>query len=633
MFATAAVVAISSPPAWSAPGDGGMVADSPQLALPQLGSDPTLSFYGSEGIATLTLPVSPGLAPAQLTAVVELPVNLAGGTLTVTQDGRTLTRVVLPNVDRAPITIPLAGAIVTDNAVTLTLRTYLAAADNYCFDPSNPLRLVDVVIGYAGAELPPQTVADFLPPILAQLNLFLPPAPTHGESDAAIRLATAVVAHYGKQNPRVTIAPLDKGLPAPPDPSQPMQRNVIIRESPDTGVSLVGDVGVPALLISGPASELANQTRLMSSGIARLALSSKAVVGPLRTSPQLPADNTTMRLLGQPGVNATALAPQVSIALDQTRFGRSAHNIRVHLQGSYTPLPAGIGGQLVAAINGEAVDHWPADNAGAIDRWVNVPDRLLQRYTNLGVALNISGNTGRCGEFQPITLTIDGDSPIQSLLAQPPIPGGFQALPQALMPRVQIGIGDGFDDARRAVSIMVGLQRLSSLPMDTVVGSVKDAIAADGPAVIVSTAGWTDKTITLPVAVNSSGEITVQNVDGTGEEGKLTLDPGTPFGSLQTMYTNKRTLLIATSNSAPEQVDGLLAWLDGNTERWSRLTGNALIAAPGRDPMLVSTEDAAPPTEATADRSKLYLGIGAGVIAVVAIGTGLILLRNRQSRS
>jgi hypothetical protein len=632
MCAAIVAVAVSSPPAWSAPGDGGMVADSPQLSLPALGADPNLTFYGSEGIATLTLPVPPGLAPTELTAVVELPVNLGSGTLTVTQDDRTLARVPLPNVDRAPIVIPLAGVTVTDNAVTLTLRSYLVAGDNYCFDPSNPLRLVDVGIGYAGSELPPQTVADFLPPILAQLNLFLPPAPTHGESDAAIRLATAVVAHYGKQNTRVTISPLDKSQPAPPDPSLPMQRNVVIRESPDTGVSLVGDIGVPALMISGPAAELANQTRLMSSGIDRLALSSKAVVGPLRTSPQLPADSTTMRLLGQPGVNATALAPQVSIALDQTRFGRSAHDIRVHLQGSYTPLPTGIGGQLVAAINGEAIDHWPADSTGTIDRWVNVPDRLLQRYTNLGVALNISGNTGRCGEFQPITLTIDGDSPIQSLLATPPVPGGFQALPQALMPRVDVGIGDGFDDARRAVSIMVGLQRLSSLPMDTVVGSVKDAIASGGPAVLVATAGWTDKTITLPVAINATGDITVQNVDRTGDEGKLTLDPGQPFGSLQTMYAGKRTLLIATSNNAPDQVDGLLAWLDGNTERWSRLTGNALITAPGRDPMLVSTETAAAPAEAAAGGSTIYLGIAAGVVALVAVGAGLILLRNRRSR-
>ncbi len=634
MCATAVAVGISSPAAWSAPGDGGLVADAPRLSLQQVGTDPVLAFYGTEGVTSITVPVPLGLVPGDLSAVVELPVNLGSGTLTVTQDNRTLSRVVLPDVDRVPITIPLDGVAVVDNAVTLTLRSYLSPLPGYCLDPTNPLRLVDAVIGYLGVESAPQTIADFLPPVLQQLNLFVSPVPTRAESDAAIRLSTAVVAHYGKQNPAVTISPLPQGEVAPLDPSLPMQRNIVIRESPDIGVALVGDIGVPALSISGPASELTNQSRLMSSGIGRLALSSKAVVGPLRSSPQLAADNTTMRQLGQPGVNATALSPQVSIALDQTRLGRPAHDIRVHLQGSHTPLPSEVGGQLVVAIGGEVIDRWPADNTGTINRWVDIPDRLLQRYTNLGVALNISGNTGRCGEFQPITLTIDGDSPIQSSLSTPPVPGGFQALPQAFMPRVQIGIGDGFDDTRRAVDIMVGLQRLSALPFDTAVTSVDEAITSAGPAVVVAAAGWTDTATTLPVAMNTSGEITVQNVDGSGAEGTLTLDPGSPFGSLQTMYDGKRTLLVATSNNAPEEVDALLGWLDSNVQRWSGLTGNALISAPGREPMLLSTDAAAAaPAEATTDRTTLYLGIGAAVVAVVAVGAGLILLRNRRSKA
>ena len=117
----------------------------------------------------------------------------------------------------------------------------------------------------------------------------------------------------------------------------------------------------------------------------------------------------------------TALSPQVTIPLDQTRMGRSVRSVRVHLRGSYTPLPSSVGGSVVASVNGETIDHWTTDDTGAIDRWVAVPNRLLQRYTNLGVAINISGNTGRCGEFQPITLTIDGDSPVESELADPPL--------------------------------------------------------------------------------------------------------------------------------------------------------------------------------------------------------------------
>jgi hypothetical protein len=440
------------------------------------------------------------------------------------------------------------------------------------------------------------------------------------------------VAHYGKQNTEVAVAPLDEGQTAP-SPSLPLERNVVIREQPDTGVALQGDTEVPSLLISGPPNELTNQTRAMWGDFGRLALSSKAVVGPLRSSPQLPPDVTTLRQLGQPGVNATALAPQVSIALDQTRLGRSAHDLRVHLRGSYTPLPSSVGGQLVAMIGGETLARWPTDNTGNIDYWVDVPDRLLQRYTNLGVAINISGNTGRCGEFQPITLTIDGDSPVESKLAKPPVPDGFQALPQALMPRVEIGIGESFDDTRRAVTILVGLQRLSALPIDTVVKSLEEAITSPNPAVLVAADGWTDERILLPVNGNSAGRIVVEGIDGTNEQGELALDPNLRFGSLQTLYEGKRTLLVATSNNAPQQLDALLSWLDSNVERWSRLTGSALIAAPDRNPVQVATANEEPPPSSTPRRSALlWWAIGPGVAAVVAMAAWLIILRGRRSR-
>ena len=608
-----------------------MLADAPTLGLADVGSEETLAFYGAEGTVSLTVPVPEGLVPAEIMAVVEIPVNMATGTLTVAQDDRTLSRMVLPNTDQVSITISLSGVSVVDNAITVILRSYLVPVAGYCLDPANPLRLINAAVRYDGVESAPRTIADFLPPVLEQLTIFLPRSPSRAETDAAIRLSTAVVAHYGKQDTRVAVKPLDDGQTVPPTPSLPLQRHIVIREGPGGGVSLGGDVGVPPLLIAGPADELVNQTRLLWGDIGRLALSSKAVVGPLRSTPQLPPDATTLRQLGQPGVNATALAPQVSIGLDQTRLGRPAHDIRVHLRGSYTPLPSSVGGQVVAAVGGETIDRWPTDSIGVIDRWVDVPDRVLQRYTNLGVAINISGNTGRCGEFQPITLTIDGDSPVQSSLAAPPAPSGFQALPQALMPRVEIGMGDGFDDTRRAVTILVALQRLSALPIDTAVTSLQEAIASPNPAVLIKADGWSDDRVRLPVATNSDEDITVENVNRSGESGTLTLSPALRFGSLQTMFDENRTLLVATSNNAPDQLDALLGWIDSDVERWSRVTGTAVIAMPDRAPVVFSTESPRQTEDRPTDsRSALFWGAGAA--AVLLAGVAVIFLRSRRSR-
>lgn len=623
---------LNFPAAFAAPEDDVLRAASPVLGLQMLGANSTVSFYGVQGTETLTIPVPSGLQPAELTALVEIPVNLRVGTLTVSQDDRTISRMSLPDGDRAPITVPLAGVNVVDNSVTVVLRSYLVPLEGYCLDPTNPLRLTDAAIRYDGAENPPATVADFLPPILRKLTVFIPPRPLNIESDAAIRLATAVVARYGKQNPEIAVVPLAADQAGPPEPPAPMERQIVIREGAEVAVALRGDSGVPWLLISGPPNQLVNQARLLSSDVSRLAVSSKAVVGPLKSVPQLPADVTTIRQLGQPGVNATALDPQVSIGLDQTRLGRSVRNVRVHLRGTYTPLPSSVGGSVVVAINGETLEQWPTETSGVIDRWVDIPNRLLQRYTNLGVAINVAGNTGPCGEFQPITLTIDGDSPVESSAADPPLSAGFQSMPQALMPRIEVGVGqDAFADTRRAMSIMVGLQRMSALPMDTVVMSLKEAIDSPNPAVLISAGGWSDQRVTLPVNASESGELKVAGVDGSHDETTLTLDPAQPFGSMQTVFDGRRTLLIATSNGSPEQLDALLGWLDAVPVRWTRLTGTAVLAPAGRDPV---TFGAANPEEVASfaeDGKRLpYLWIGAGIVAVVAVGAGLIWWRSRQ---
>jgi len=618
------------------PGEDMLSPDPTVTALKSMGMDNSLALYGLQGTQALTMPVPPGLTPSTLDALVELPVGVRAGTITVTQDERTLARVPLPTDFGAPLSIPLAGAAVVDNAVTFTLHSYLDPFEGYClYDPTVPLRLDNASASFAGAETVPTTIADFLPPILKELQLFVPASPSRAESDAAIRVATTVVAHYGKQNTVVTLTPLQDGQVAPAQPALPLQRQIVIRQGPGRGLELEGrDEGIPSLLIGGPPDELVNQARALSGDIGRLALSSKAVAGPLKPVTQLAPNATTMRQLGQPGVNATALSPQVSIALDQTRLGRPSHDIRVHLRGSYTPLPSSVGGQVVVSIGGETIDRWSVDGTGNIDRWIDVPDRLLQRFTSLGVAVNITGNTGRCGEFQPITLTIDGDSPVESVAAKPPVPGGFQSLPQALMPRVQIGMENTFDDTRRALTILVGLQRLSALPIDTAVTSLDEAITSPLPAVLISAEQLTDQRINLPVTAHSDSEITVTDADGTGQEGKLKLDPSLRFGSLQTTFDGNRTVVIATSNKAPDQLDELLGWLDSDVEHWSRLTGDALIAAPGHAPVMVGTARSAPPQVVESKNLSVpWWSVGAGTAIVVVLAAGLIILRGRRSRA
>lgn len=610
----------------AAPDEAVSLADSPTMDLRTLGVDPTIEFYGPQTSQTLTIPVPSGLTPTELVVTVNLPVDVQGGSLDVSQDDRPISRVALP-ADRSRIVIPLAGARIVDNAVAVRLDSYLTTADGTCrYDWTNPLRLLDGDVGYTGREIPPTAVADFLPPVLDKLTLFVPPDPDRTESEAALRLATAVVAHYGMQRPDIDVVASDGAALPPP---QPMERQIVVRTADAPGLSLQGPNIIPALVVSGSEGEIINQARLLTSDISKLAIRSKAVVGPLSRTPQLPGDLTTIRKLGQPGVNATSMInPRVTIPLDQTRLGRSVQGVRVHLQGFYTPLPASLTGQVVVSVGGRAIDRWPTDGEGRIDRWVEVPDADLQRYTDLTVALDAAGSTGRCGEFQPLTLTIDGETAVESRHANPPAVGGFQAMPQALMPRVEVGLNEGFADLRRAVLILTGLQRLSSRPLDTAVRSLDDAIASPNPAVLISADGWDDNRIPLPVGVESDGVVTVENVDDSGQATTLTLEPSAGFGSLQTAYTGGRSVLIATSADAPEELDRLLGWLDADLARWSTLSGDAVVVAAGREPIELTTPAAqARAPEGPRDRTALYLGISAAVVLLAVVGGGIVAAR------
>jgi hypothetical protein len=619
----------AAPPSAAAPGDDGQVADRPTLSLPSLGSDPDISLYGLQGSQTLTIPVPSGLIPAALNANVQLPPNVQGGSVLVTQGGRTLSRVELLQADSTPISIPLTDARVVNNSLTFQLRSRLLPTEGEClFNEAIPLQLTDAAIDFSGSEAPPKVVADFLPPVLSRMTIFMPRSPSQAESDAAVRLATGVVAKYGRQSPDVDIAPLVGDVPSPP--SGPLERSVVIREGQAAAVSLQGGGGVPALRISGSKDELADQAELVTSDLSQLALSSKAIAGQTKPDPQPPASQTAISDLGQPTMSAAAFEPQVFVRIDQTRLGGPVRGVKVHLKGSYTPLPDSVGGQVVASIGGQTIDRWAAESSGAIDRTVSIPDSMLQRTTNLRVAVDIAGNTGRCGEFQPVTLTIDGTTTIERGTADPPVPDGFQSLPQALMPKVKVGLGpDRFTDTGRAVSIMEGLQRLSGARLDPEVVPVKDAIDSTSPAVLIAATGWYDDKLKPPVGPAADGKLEVESVSG-GAPATLTLDPAPPFGSLQTVRAGNRTVIIATSDDSPGLLDSLLSWLDADATRWPSLHGDALLNAPGRDPVMVNAEAA--PDDSRAEQSTPHVAVWiiVGAVVVVALGAGALLLRRRR---
>lgn len=601
------------------------------IDLKNIGASSTISFAGQDSQVSVAIPVPVGLTPRSLDGTVQLPSFVTGGSIDVSQGDRLLARTDIGDGPTPHISLPLDGLRITDRAATVVLRAYLRT-DGYCrFDPDQQLRIVGTTVNFNGGESSPGSIADFLPPILQTLTVYVPQDVQPAEGIAAVDLAAAVISNYGTADVRVRTKSLPRAQLTPTDVPGPLERQVVIASTAQRGITMQPGRGAPYLVIGGDAETLVSQAQFLASNVAAIAVGSAAVAGPMRVAPQLPQDVTTLSQLGVADQMITSVAwPSLSIGIDQTRLGRPVKGIRVQLKGSYTPLPAAAGGRLVATIGNRTIDSWAGDESGAFDRWVSVPNDLLSRVVRLTVTLERGDLREGCGTGFESSLSLTAAGEVEVHGAQPPEPQGFQSLPQALMPRTALAWTDGdVADVRRAVSIAAAMQHMSVVPLGFDLVPVADAVSGDRPAVIISSRGT--QLGALPLPVKSDGSV----VDATLPSGKsvpITITPTLHYGSLQVTQSAGRSLLVATSSDDPATLDRLLGWLDDDPQRWSGIDGSALIQIGTTDPVLLANIDA------SASKSPAHtarnIAIAVGAVAVFALGAGtLYAWRRRRERS
>ena len=80
--------------------------------------------------------------------------------------------------------------------------------------------------------------------------------------------------------------------------------------------------------MSGQGDELKNQARLLTDDSLNLALTGKAVAGPLETKQKIVGNKTTLKEMGMGEFTSIAFWPEVGIDLDQSKFGHSLQGVR-----------------------------------------------------------------------------------------------------------------------------------------------------------------------------------------------------------------------------------------------------------------------------------------------------------------
>lgn len=595
--------------------DDTTVGTGQSVPFSELGRPADLQFVSDSAPVTVTLPVPDGLQARRLTGTLTTPMDFRQGWLEVRSDGRVVQRVEIPaaNEEGIPLSVPLDGLPVTDRSVTLTITSHYIPIDNRCYDRSQfaPLTLRDATVDYAGTERQPASPAEFLPPILRKLTIYVADPSSAAEQNAALTLSTAVVNHYGNQPTRVEVTQAPAGGVPSVAPAL-FERSIAVAGASEARIGLEPTpAGAPVLRITGNETALSSQVDLFVANLDGYAAASRAIAAPDVKVPEVAQDVVSLEQLKIGSLTASGLNHiEVPIEVNQTQLGRPIRDLSAHLFGTYVPLPPSRSGILTVSLGGTQLASAPLDSSGKFDVRADVPNNLLSRFMTLTVALDITGDF-QCGTSDASSLTVDPRSTVSSHLASPPLPGGFASLPQTLLPTVDVGLGDnGLGDLRRANQLLVQMQHSSYLPLQPRVRPLTEAATDTLPAILVAADGNLPQSVRQPLASADPALLALQGVAGT-----------TPYGTLQVIEQGNRTVVLATSNGEPRDLDALLGWLDADPSQFPRLTGDVLIGPRDAQPFAIGVKVTDVAAQADAEEDS---GIGTGAIVAIVAGTAVL---------
>lgn len=601
-----------------------------------LGMADEIGFRERTDEVAFPIPVPKGLTPQTLTGTVQTPVDLDSGHLEAWSGDLLLARLAVDGASEfMPVEIPLDRARVRDGVADVTLRTVLTSKGEACPDwTERSLELRDSEVIFDGEPEVPRVLADFIPPVLERLEIYLPTNPSTVESEAAAELALAASARFGPRDLEVAVLPAD-GVRA--TSASPFTRRVEMREDPQTRITLV-DAPVPTVEIVGDASTLAHQARSVSSDLRDLAITDSVTVESNLPAPRALITEATLDELGTGPVSSRGVGTvTATFGLDQTRLATVAGDVTLELSGVYSPPPSERSGLVVVDASGTVIDSWVADQSGLIDRTVVVPAGVLGRYTDVSVSLQTSGAGAACGVVQPLSMVVSGDSVLRIGESGSPAPRGFDSMPQAMMPRVQVATGSAsLDDTRRAITILAELQALSASLLRPEWVTVEKLTEGEAPGLLVSSDGAADG---LPLPLELTGGRTLEVVGtGNGESATMQFTEDIDFASLQVVEDADRAILVASTSSGSGELDRTLEWLSADPDRWAGLRGDVLFTAPGREPVQLSTAEAAGTVGVDEDsgsatvRTALIVGSVAAVAGIALAGIAWLATGRGRAR-
>ncbi len=608
------------------------------LTFPDMGLPSNLSLNGSGSAVTVQIPVPQGLQAEALSGTIEVPTDVGSGYISVTSGTQQLAVVNTPpvgsNQPTVNLLVSLAGAKQVDQRIPLTLQYRQTSGARFC-NSTQSFVLVNPQVAFGGSAVAPTTVANFFPPILQRLIIYVPPTPTSSEQSAALSLAAAIAERYRPQAVQLSVVswPASDPLPVAPSLTQ-FARAVVIRQSGSTGLSVVNDgLQGTVLVISGSAETLPEQTQLLTR-LLPLAQGQSASVLEGSSGATLSSSQATFSQLGIGGSTTLSGQQTIALGLDEASFGGLVTSLDVHLQAEYTPPGPNEKATAMATVGSTVLGSWTLNGSGQLSQEFTIPHPAISRSTPLALVVSYWPVGGCNNGGRVMTFTVDPRSWVSATMESGGA-GGFPALPTAMLPSFQVALADNTAvELDSAVQVVAGMQQMSSVLLDPNVVALSTATGSKLPVLVVGSSEVLRAHFSPPLASLSTTTLEAEFHE------PMSADVSLPIAALQVFdqSSHQRTVVMVSTSGSWDMVTHLLGSLGDSQSQWSSLTGDVLATTPtGAIVNLTVRAGGAGATEYAVPSSTppiVLIGVlgGCALALVILMVTFLLVRRARHSQ-
>ncbi|WP_322800677.1 hypothetical protein [Thermoflexus sp.] len=586
-----------------------------EIPLRELGQPDPLTMYGPMSERSLSVPIPRGLQARELTGRLRSSLGLTGGRLEVRNGNRTLAWIPL-SPGELPLHVGLHEGQIDHERLNLNFRLIPPRDADLCMFPlTERVELEDLRVRLDGTPKPPRTIAAFWPPDLRSLVLLLPPEPTHDEATAALRLA-AFGTRKALGHP-LTVSIQLGGDPPPMDPWDPWARVVRIRRGEPRAELRFPEEGFPSLDIQAPSGAALQIVESVLSYGEALPFPEIAPEPGAVPEEQFPR-RITLAELGYPQVQMSGSGPvEASFFFSQSDLGGPVRGLRFRLAGRMSPVPEGGQASLLVFLNGGLAYAEPI-GGGAFDRWIALPDGLIQRDNTLIVRIDYTPPGGNCRiGTHPVTVFVDGASYLESQAGQRLAPG-FERFPQALMPAFAVGLHSLNESTLNAAAqLIMLLQRATRRPLRPEVRPWEEVLSAAMPRIMITEDPEAIKDLRPPLDPRP-----FRLLDPDGRE-RFRMDPGRAFIVLEAFEHGGHDLLLLTRWGQAPELHALASAFDPQLG-WYGLSGDVWIWSVGESPVEIRVRGAGlrveplPPSPAVWWSRLWPWALGAAFLALLA---------------